>query len=110
MSADDLAARFVRKIPGRSPEQPPSITIAGVPPYVTRTQVLHAVNSLGLNPEELAGLEFRHDVIYVTVHATDARGWRYAEGRGLDDGTFNARPDEVATHRIAIPIVDEAPG
>lgn len=86
-----------------------SVTVSGVPPYVTRTQVLHAVSSLGLDPADVADLEFRHDAIYVTVYATDEEGNRFADARGLDDGTFNSRPSEAAAHRLAIPILNKEP-
>lgn len=78
-----------------------SITVSGVPPYVTRTQVLHALNSLDLNPEAVMSVSFGFCGIEVEVFSDgkpDVPGYRWTH-----DG------NNVATHRLAIPIVDKEP-
>ena len=79
-----------------------SLTIEGVPTSITREQVMQALELLGIDPYRV--VEFGGDAsttaLYVTVHADGEQGpgfrWTY-------DG------QNVATHRLTIPIVNKEP-
>lgn len=71
--------------------------LPGVPASVTRTKVARLAEALGFDVNELRGLEFHAEAIYAEVlasHPDKEPGYRYAVG------------DQVATHRVCIPIVD----
>jgi hypothetical protein len=101
MSADDLAARFVSKVPGRSPEQPPSITITGVPAAVTSEQVRNAARALGIDPANVVEMSFTFRAVHVEITSDgkpDVPGYRWTH-----DGA------NLATHRLTIPVIDGEP-
>jgi hypothetical protein len=78
-----------------------SITIHGVPAAVSRTDVLAAIETLGIDPKQISGLRFDHDAIHVEVFSDgkpNKPGWRW---------THNG--ENVATHRLTIPIIEKEP-
>ncbi|HEY9367931.1 hypothetical protein [Streptomyces sp.] len=73
--------------------------LPGVPAKIGRADLVAAVESLGFDLRSVVGLDFHRDAVYATVfasHPDKGDGWRYA----VDD--------EVARHRICVPIVNEA--
>jgi hypothetical protein len=70
--------------------------IDGVPESITRADYLALIESVGLDVKDLRSLEFRMDGIYAEVRA------RGADGKLVID----VGRDEMATHRIYIPVKD----
>lgn len=78
-----------------------SITIRGVPASVSRADVTYAIESLGIDPKQVAGLSFDVNSVHVEVFSDgkpNKPGWRW---------THNG--EDIATHRLTIPIVDKDP-
>lgn len=73
--------------------------IPGVPESIPRSRVVELVKSLGIDPAELVDFDLKPEALYVQVYA-QRDGNRYWDG-GADH--------VAATHRIAIPITDDAP-
>ena len=71
-------------------------TIAAVPESITRQQYIDLIESLGFNPHDLKRLTFDRDGICAEVMARDDNGKILIGG-----------PNEIATHKIFIPIVDK---
>ncbi|GAA4626606.1 hypothetical protein GCM10023196_035530 [Actinoallomurus vinaceus] len=79
----------------------PSITIHGIPASVSRAQVAEAIRALGIDPTDVCGLSFDDAAVLVEVYASErpasTPAWRWtADGK------------DAATHRLTIPIVDQA--
>lgn len=65
-----------------------------IPASVTRDDVLAFCRKLGFDPKLLVSLEFRVRGVYVTLLFTDDEGHKISDG------------DDVAKHRIFVPIVE----
>ena len=70
-------------------------TIAAVPESITRQQYIELIESLGFNPNDLRHMTFTLGGIFADVLSRDENG-KLMEGG----------PNEIATHRVHIPIVD----
>lgn len=75
-----------------------SITIPGVPESIDRKAVCDLIASLGLEPKDVISLAFEPLGIRAEVCALNEQGQR-----------FTADGENVATHRLTIPIVDKEP-
>lgn len=80
-----------------------SIVITGVPASVTREQLREALAVLGINPEGVVrfSADANTTAMEVEVYSDgrpDVPGWRWTH-----DG------ENVATHRLTIPIIDKEP-
>lgn len=77
--------------------------VEGVPDSITRADYLRLVASTGLDISQVRAVELRRDGIYVTVKARrpGGKGGAFITSDGYDH-------DEVAVHRIFIPVVDLA--
>jgi hypothetical protein len=69
--------------------------IDGVPESITRAEYLALIESVGLDVKDLRSLEFRTDGIYAEVRARDTDRKLVIDSR-----------NEMATHRIYIPVKD----
>lgn len=76
------------------------MTIPAVPESITRADYLRLVESVGLDPKQVRSLEFRVDGIYAVVKAKNP-----ATGKEILDYS-PVGGDELAVHRIYIPVVD----
>ena len=100
VQVDEAAiARLVAKAAGtRDTTAPPSVTIPGVPTAISRELACDLIRALGIDPNELHSLSFDHRGIHVEVFALNPEGHR-----------FTADGENVATHRMTIPILDKEP-
>lgn len=76
-----------------------SITIHGVPASVSRADVVRAIEILGIDPAQVAGLSFDVKAVHVEVCSDgkpDVPGYRWTH-----DGK------DIATHRLTIPIIEK---
>jgi hypothetical protein len=87
--------------------EPAAITIRGLPPSVTRKQVQEALALLGIDPANTVSIHMDPSAVRLEVYADGRppghtefpnRVWRWAD-----------HSDNVATHRLTIPIVDKDP-
>lgn len=85
--------------PDGTADERPSITIPGVPPYVTTEQVCDAIRLLGIDPTEVAEMSFTPDAVFVEV---------YSNGRPASTPAWRWTHDgrNIATHRLTIPIIN----
>lgn len=79
-----------------------SLTILGVPAYVTHEQIHAAIQALGIDLADACGLSFSETAVHVEVYSSERPASRPA-WRWTHDGK------EVATHRLTIPILDKEP-
>jgi hypothetical protein len=71
------------------------LDIPGIPDSIPRKRCIELIENLGLDPEDIASLEFKFDGIYAEVVARNEDGKRH-----IVDGR------KFAKHRIYIPIKD----
>lgn len=102
MSGGNPASRFATPIPGAQKRTPRSITISGVPESISRRDVTAFLEGIGVDPHEVAGLAFHPMAVEIEVYASERpsgrQSWRFTH-----DG------ENVATHRLTIPIIDKEP-
>jgi len=76
-----------------------SMTIEGVPAFLTSTQYTDLFTNLGLDPKQLVEVRAAYDGIHALVFALDDQGKRRVDPSGR--GTY-------FKHRIFIPVHHEA--
>jgi hypothetical protein len=87
-------------------QQERSQILPGVPASIPRPKVVELIEALGLSVSDLASLEFEVNGIYAEVYAHHPDHERWPNG-GAHRHTVDG--ENVATHRICIPITDEKP-
>lgn len=80
-----------------------SVTISGVPAYVTREQIVEALRLLGIDADKVVAFsgDSSTTALHVEVYSDgrpDAPDWRWTH-----DGKT------AATHRLTIPVIDKDP-
>lgn len=75
-----------------------SITIPGVPEFLTREQYLAPLRAIGFEPERLVEIRYARDGIHALVTATRP---------GLLDAYVDSCRNDTYKHRVFIPVRDE---
>lgn len=74
-----------------------SITIPGVPEFLTREQYLAPLRAIGFDPADIREIRYAHDGVHALLLARDEHG-----RKRLDPSTSS-----YYKHRVFIPIRDE---
>ncbi|WP_102508094.1 hypothetical protein [Sanguibacter massiliensis] len=74
-----------------------SITIPGVPEFLTREQYLAPLRAIGFDPADIREIRYAHDGVHALVIARDEHGRKRLDPNG--SGYYK--------HRVFIPIRDE---
>lgn len=79
-----------------------SITIEGIPEFITRDQYLALFAACGVEPSQVIELRMAHDGVHILVFALDEHGKRRL------DFTPGEEPRGFYKHRVFIPVRHEA--